>query len=380
MLKVLHIIPSLVKGGAERLVLDLCCELSKRKDIDVRLIFFSDKNEYRFLSENIKHIVIPSCVIPSISGKDKINIDSLLQYVSMFKPDIIHSHLYEAEIASRWITFPGIKYITHCHDNMIQLRRFSFFGNWNKRRMTDYFERKLLLKRYDKCNNSFIAISNDTETFLEENLPTRLHRISLLHNAFNYDKFYIQDKIRETLIHDTIQLINVGGFVDKKNQSFLVDVVKVLKNNGIVVNLKLLGDGPNREKVENKIIDYGLSDSIVCTGNVNEVENYLHQADIYVHSATYEPFGLVLLEAMAAGLPVVCLDGKGNRDIMEEGKNGFMIGKQNAELFAEKIILLIKMEEVYQKISSYAREFAKKYDISGYVDRLLVLYKDSISS
>jgi len=78
---------------------------------------------------------------------------------------------------------------------------------------------------------------------------------------------------------------------------------------------------------------------------------------------------------MAAGLPVVTLDGKGNRDIIEQGKNGFMIYKQSAELFADKIIELIKNKELYQSMSAYAVEFAKKYDIKEYVDKLIDLYK-----
>ncbi|MDB4091086.1 glycosyltransferase family 4 protein, partial [Crocinitomicaceae bacterium] len=98
------------------------------------------------------------------------------------------------------------------------------------------------------------------------------------------------------------------------------------------------------------------------------------------HSATYEPLGLVLLEAMAAGLPIITLDGKGNRDLMEQGKNGYMIHQQDPKEFAQKIISLVENKGKYAEISNYCKEYVKQYDIKEYVNKLLALYKDSISS
>jgi glycosyltransferase involved in cell wall biosynthesis len=104
---------------------------------------------------------------------------------------------------------------------------------------------------------------------------------------------------------------------------------------------------------------------------VENVEQYLWQSDVYVHTATYEPLGLVLLEAMAAGFPVISLDGGGNRDLMINGKNGFLIEKQDPKEFADRIL------EVYQnnEISNFNAEFAKQFDIKTYCDKLLEIYQ-----
>ena len=61
---------------------------------------------------------------------------------------------------------------------------------------------------------------------------------------------------------------------------------------------------------------------------------------IFIHPATYEPFGLVIIEAMAAGLPVISLDGKGNRDIIKHKVNGYIFQNQNAVKFGEALIKL----------------------------------------
>ncbi len=96
---------------------------------------------------------------------------------------------------------------------------------------------------------------------------------------------------------------------------------------------------------------------------------------IYLHTAWYEPFGLVLLEAMAAGLPCVTLDGKGNRDLIEDGRNGFLLEREDASAFADRIVELATDRERYREISAYAQEFAKTYDIDAATDRLVDFYR-----
>ena len=82
--------------------------------------------------------------------------------------------------------------------------------------------------------------------------------------------------------------------------------------------------------------EYELIKQVSFKGFVDDVQNYLWDCDIYVHSAYHESLGLVLLEAMSAGVPVVTLDGKGNRDIMENGYNGFILNKADEKVFSKK--------------------------------------------
>lgn len=375
-LKVLHIIPLLSKGGAERLVLDICIELSKRQNVEVKLISFSDKNEYLYLSEAINYEIIPAQVIPSILKKSVVKIDKLLISIQKFNPNIIHTHLFEAEIISRWLPLKNISYITHCHDNMKQFNNISWQTFLSKEKITNYYEKLLIINRYKKSNNHFIAISNDTEQYYKQTLPPNLsENIHTLPNSINFNRFYNPNKKTQGINkNQSVKLISVGSLVNKKNQIFLIDVVNALHLKKHKVFLDLLGDGPNKTLIDEKILNYKLQKYVSLKGNVEVVEDYLHNATIYVHSALYEPFGLALLEAMATGLPVVCLDGKGNRDIISNGVNGFMVYEQNADLFAEKIIELINNRELYISISNNAVEFARKHDIKEYVDKLMEIY------
>lgn len=370
MFRILHIIPRLRKGGAERLCLDICNELQKRNDVQVRLITFSDENAYLFLTKSLDWKIIPASVKLSVFHKNQYFVESLQNAIEEFAPDVIHTHLFEAEIVSRSCYYPKAKWFSHCHDNMKQFKSFKIKTVLNKELFTNYFERKHLLQRY-KANggNTFIAISKDTESYFKENVCS--FETVLLPNAIDCKRFY---KSRIFDSNTRLRLINVGSYQAKKNQHFLIDVAYELRKRNIDFELSLLGDGELFKDVEQKILNLCLQNCVTQYGNVNNVEEYLWQSDVYVHSATYEPLGLVLLEAMAAGLPVVTLDGKGNRDLIEEGKNGYMIYEQNATLFADKILEIWNDKQKYQEMSQYAQEYAKRYDIGEYVDKLLKIY------
>ena len=110
-------------------------------------------------------------------------------------------------------------------------------------------------------------------------------------------------------------------------------------------------------------------------GNVDSVESYLNQASFYVHSATYEPFGLVLLEAMASSMVCVSLNGKGNLDIHEEGRNGFIIEPANPKVFAQTLVNCAKQPQQFLEIAEYSFNFAKRFDIKPYTSNLIEIYK-----
>ncbi|MBI9068000.1 MAG: glycosyltransferase [Salinivirgaceae bacterium] len=367
-MRVLQILPNLRKGGAERLVLDICIAL-KKINIETVLVTFSDINEYPDLTKQINWKQIKSTFIPSISGKSNANIAELEAFICEFKPTIIHSHLWEAEIVSRQISYPKAKWFSHFHDNMPQLQKgFPF----SKKQLTNVYERRLMLRKYKNCKNNFICIGNDTYNYAKYVLPKHsFKKISILNNAIDYSRFVIAKKE----ISKELNLINVGSLVNKKNQKFLLDVMVHLKKQIGHVHLSVLGSGPNRGFLKNTLETLHLERDVVFHGNVDKVEDYLWKSTIYVHSATYEPFGLVLLEAMAAGLPVVTLDGRGNRDIIEQGKNGYMIFEEDAELFASKILEIWQNKKRYNIMSQYAINYAKQYDIKQYVIKLLSLYR-----
>ena len=379
MLNILHVIPRLAGGGAEKLVLETCIEMQKRKDIKVLLLIFDRTIDlYPYLSKQVEIVVcdISFKLFPfKISEPDN---KSYKKIIREFKPNIIHTHLFEAEIKVRAELISGVTYVSHLHDNMKQLDNFKISSFFSKDAIVYFFQKRYLLGKYRKYGNKFICISEDTYKYV--NLTVRGENISytFIPNAIDVNKFLNPRKKENP--NKTIRLINIGSFQNKKNQIFLIDIIKSLISRNYKVYLEIIGDGENEEVIREKIIENNLENSIKLLGRISDVEEKLFNSDIYLHTAYYEPFGLVFIEAMAAGLPVVTLDGKGNRDLIEEGKNGYMIYDQDPEKFAQKIISLFENKDKYIEVSNYCKEYAKQYDIKEYVNKLLVLYKDSMST
>jgi glycosyltransferase involved in cell wall biosynthesis len=373
--KVLYIIPNLRKGGAERMVIDLVRELSSRAGFEVALVILH--NDIEYLVEEIRPLIqhIPASIAISIWKKNTYKLDSLQKFVEQFKPDIIHSQLFEAEIISRSISYPQAKWFTLCQDNMYQFENFHLSTLLSKRKLISFYEKNYLFKQYKKNGGThFVAISNHTKEYFERTAPQ--YPTALLFNTIDYRRFF---KMKTQLRSSTLKMVNVGSFVDKKNQQLLIEMAHILDTRKVPFELHLLGDGPNRERIQQQINSYSLNDNVMLHGNVHNVEDYLWKSDMYVHSATYEPFGLVLVEAMAAGLPVVTMDGKGNRDLIEEGKNGYMIFEDDPERFADTVMRLYNDPEKYKKISAYAQQYAEQFDIRKYMDSLIRLYKNAMA-
>lgn len=371
-MRIIHVIPNLKKGGAERLVLNIVQELSKLPNIDVVLVTFSDQNDYPFLSKSITWKVIPSKFLPSLKSKGTIDVENLQNFIDDFNPDIVHSHLFESEIVLTKINFSAkVKRVFHFHDKMRQFRKFTWKTIVKKQLFTEYYERRLALSSY--CKGSYaICVSEDVLEFALNVLPKKNEK-KLLYNAIDLKRFTPSILSYE----ESVEITTIGSLVDNKAQELAIETIYVLKKRGENVILNILGDGPNMELLKAYAHKLNVEDNIVFHGKQDFPESFLKKSFIYLHTAKSESFGLVLIEAMACGLPIVTTDAFGNRSLIKEGENGFMIWERDAGLIADKIQFLIKNELVRNKMGESAIEFASNFGLESYVAKLVSVYQIS---
>lgn len=149
----------------------------------------------------------------------------------------------------------------------------------------------------------------------------------------------------------------VARLAKEKNLEFLFASLWYYKQMaGASFKLVLIGDGPYRSALLKRVRELGLEEEIVFAGQVpnEEIKNYCRACDLFLFTSRSETQGIVLLEAMAAGTPVLALKATGTEDIVVNGKNGYMTevsgeetaGKRDEQLFAQKLMDILEKKEL----------------------------------
>jgi glycosyltransferase involved in cell wall biosynthesis len=129
------------------------------------------------------------------------------------------------------------------------------------------------------------------------------------------------------------------------------------------VNLEVVGKGPNRSELESIVDERGLQDHVRFHGFVSEQRKIelLNQSDIFVYASTYESFGIVILEAMAASLAVVAISQPAYSDFFSQPRNGYLVSSPSSKAISEKVEYLLDNPDVVSNISENNRLDAKEY-------------------
>ena len=369
-LKIVQVIPTLGLGGAERLVIELSRHLQNQGH-QVQIIVFRDENRYQNLCSDLNIKVIPSVVSYSISGEDNVRIEKFDQHIATCKPDIIHSHLVEAELVSRHTILPQVRYFTHWHGCHPVADPFRVSKMFSKSFWWNYLQRKRLIKQYNDSNTEFVCISNFIERYLQNALPFPKDRFHTIYNGGN-PRTEINHVTKPIA---TIQIVSLGRLAPFKNQLFLLKVAKALINSHVVnFHLSFLGDGPSSESLKSFTKEHNLENYVSFLGYVNEPEKTLVNSHILVHSTINEAFGMAIVEAMSCGLPVVAFKSGGIPEIVDSGKNGFLVEEKNLTQFTNCLMQLILNDTLRNELSENAVERSKAFTMESFTENVEKLY------
>ncbi len=374
-MRILQVVPSLIRGGAERLVLNLTQQLEARGH-EVKIFALHDDNLYKSLGSKTEVVITPARVSYSLLGQDTSDTEGFDRAVQDFNPDVIHSHLIEAEFISRHRPYKHAVYISHWHGCPEMLRKPPLTAFLKKDTWWNWNSKRNLINGYRACNNHFLCISEFMKEFVIDHLDAKPEHCTIINNAV--DTALFQPGPNHSL-GSPIHLIAVGKLNYNKNQQFLVRVVAKLKELGVESDLTLLGSGAEEENLKTLATSLGVLEKIIFPGTVDDPEHYLRQADILVHASHYEAFGLVLIEAMACGKPVVCLNDGGPSEVAVDGENGFKVKRDDLTAFTEAVNKLATDQKLYTQMSSNALEFSKKFGLAQYADKVEALYDKLLS-
>lgn len=174
-------------------------------------------------------------------------------------------------------------------------------------------------------------------------------------------------------------IVSAGRLAEEKNWATLLEAFAIAQKTHPNLRLVLLGDGPQKEALHRLAGELEISERVTFVGKVpfEEIPNYLKAADLFSFASVTETQGLVTLEAMAAGLPVVAVDASGTRDILENGKQG-LLTQNDANDLAGGILKVVESPLLVAKFKSSALRTSRAFDNNRLARKLLKVYEQAI--
>ncbi|HBC84811.1 MAG TPA: hypothetical protein DCZ30_05270 [Clostridiales bacterium] len=202
-----------------------------------------------------------------------------------------------------------------------------------------------------------ITISKDLHEFYNNKLKRKKINVRYIPNCLdNYPNRVSELKDKN--------IISVGRLSKEKGYIDLINLYKNINSLYPEYKLNIVGDGAEYEILNEEIKKNNLQDNVILHGfkDKKELEELFLQSSIYVMTSLTESFALVIIEAGSYGVPVVAFDSaQGARELIENGKNGFLIENRNKEQMVEKVKLLIENDELRIKMGETGRKMAFEY-------------------
>jgi len=174
-------------------------------------------------------------------------------------------------------------------------------------------------------------------------------------------------------------LISIGRLAPEKNWETLLRAAAIVYRDRSDLHVVLIGDGPDKAALQDLAAELDIAERVTFTGELpfSQIPSYLKAADLFGFTSVTETQGLVTMEAMAAGLPVVAVDGSGTRDIVDNGEQGFLV-PNDAKALAASITKLLESPERMAHFSANALEKAKTFDVNYLAKKLIGVYEQAI--
>ena len=203
----------------------------------------------------------------------------------------------------------------------------------------------------------FVLVSNDLKDFYSKELRETNCKCIYIPNTLDF----ISDKVSNLKEKN---MISVGRLSKEKGYIDLLEMSKTIFKDNKDWTLNIIGEGSERERLENYIKDNNLKNvNLLGRRDSKYINDLLMKSSIYLMSSHTESFGIVLIEAMNFGLPVIAFDeAEGAREIINNNKNGFLIKNRNKDEYIKKVNDLINDLDLRIKLGKEGKKDSKKYD------------------
>ncbi len=367
-------------GGGGVATYDLALEWKKAGQVDVLTSNFADLPSY----ENMDGINVYRTRIFFRKSRDAATFISMLCYLitGFFKGvslarknryDVINTHFAVPSgplgyILSRIFRIP----------NVLSLHGGDIYDPSKKMSPHDSFIFSRVVKFILNAADRIVAQSTNTRdnTIKYYNPSKEVEAIPL---AFHPPADIKVTRKELNLEKDAFYVITVGRLIKRKSLQTLIQAMGKIKKKNI--KLLIIGDGPEREYLDSVVKETETSDRIKFLGFLDDKYKYMHlkTADVFALTSLHEGFGIVFMEAMHMGLPIVCTNHGGQVDFLRHRENAILVDVGDVDACAKGIAELEKNSGLYKKLSANNQKKIKDFYAENVATEYLNIFNELIS-
>ena len=339
---------------------------------------YKDKGRNVFRFQSIKVIKKPEMRL-ALPFFPKNNIGRIAD----FKLDIAHAHTpFSMGLLAKYIAENQKIPLVYTHHTHYP----EYAKCYIKEKVITPFLAKLFSTWYSNSADAVIAPSYKMERLLiEYGVRKPIH---ILPTGINLN-FFKKTKAAGLLIRKRLNIpktsgviIFVGRMGKEKNPEFLLEsMAEILKKRKDVI-LLMVGDGPYLKEFQKLSQNLKIQNNVIFTRAIShkEIPAYYQASDAFVFASLTDTQGIVILEAMACGLPIVALKDDAFKEMVIENKNGFLVKKLSPKIFGEKVLLILNNSNLQRKLSFSSKKIVKDFSELKQAKKLLSIYKSLIEN
>jgi glycosyltransferase involved in cell wall biosynthesis len=363
-LSISYLVPSLNYGGSETLLLTFLKYLDKTKFVPEVHSFYDNGKLVSEFREN--GITVFEWNAPR---RDPVTFLRMLRFMRRRKYDILHTHIFDWQ--GRVIAlFAGIPVI---------ITTYHLVSDWD---LTGNFVRYLKVKLdslTSRLNDKIIVVGEDVKRSAIQKGKIPAEKIVTVQNGIDVNAFCDSsdgEGIRSELgLNDRRIIIAIGRLVEQKGHTWLIEAANILRKDYPDISVLIVGEGDLKDTLESQIRDNGLEGTVKLLGARRDIQKLLAISELYVMPSLFEGLPITLLEAMAAGKPIVATEVDGIRNVLRNGIEGLIIPPKESEGLAGAISDLLSDRHLAESLAqSSLKKVREDFNIQDHVKRIEEIY------
>lgn len=269
----------------------------------------------------------------------------LTKLLMQLKADIVIS-MFCNEASFLWKIKDGSRKILEVHFCRYKRLQLERKGVW---KLADSFRNRMDIRTVRKYDH-FVVLTKEDERYWED-----VPRITVIPNMLSFS-------FTEPASLSNKKVIAVGRYDYQKGFDYLIDAWAIVNKHQPEWVLEIIGGGEWKSRLQKQIDESGLQDCICLKAPTSDIEEEYRQASMLVMSSRYEGFGMVLVEAQSAGLPVISFTCKcGPRDIITDGMDGFLVAEKDVAGLANTMLCLMQDENMRRSMGMAAMKNSRRF-------------------